>query len=403
MNTMINNRLDQFTTNFKDFKSPICIRVGAGSINSVKDFIYDLNVKKILVISDKGIERTGLIQHFLSIIQHETLEIDCFTDIEGEPTFKLVSQVCEKVKNQQIDLVIGIGGGSSLDVAKAVAALADKEDVASYLSGAKVIEARTIKSMLIPTTSGTGSEVTMNAIFGDEKENIKRGIVSEALMPDIAVIDPGLTITCPARVTAASGVDAFTHAIESYIAKNATVLTKIYAEKAIEMFPQNIVKAVHDGNNVTARENMSWVSLLAGVSLANAGVGAIHALAYPLGGYYHIEHGVANALLLPYVFKVIGKTNTDELLKVTKIMKIYDDKVNSTNVVEHFVSYLFKLLDDLNLPSTLKELNVKEQDLEMLAKGASQISRLLDNTPYKLSENSIQKIYEDAYYGLKNI
>ncbi|WP_342471530.1 iron-containing alcohol dehydrogenase [Metasolibacillus sp. FSL H7-0170] len=388
-----------FSVEVKDFKSPKCIRFGYDSLQSVKGLLNELNVSKVLIISDKGIEKTGLVSQLVSLIADESLQITTFTDIVGEPTFELVNAVYDSIKNKGIEAVIGIGGGSSLDVAKITAALADKEDIQPYLSSEKIIEARAVKSILIPTTSGTGSEVTMNAIFGDEVQQVKRGIISDVLLPDIAIIDPNLTLTCPPRVTAASGVDAFTHAIESYLAKRATMLTKIYAEKAMALFPKNIKKAVHDGENKIARENMSWVSLLGGVSLANAGVGAIHALAYPLGGYYHIEHGVANALLLPYVFKMIGKANTEELLEVMKIMDLYEEDINSSNVVEHFVAYLFKLLEDLNLPSTLKELNVKFEDLEMMATAASQIHRLLDNTPYKLTEDSIKKIYEDAYYG----
>lgn len=390
---------NEFAMEAKDFKSPKCIRFGHGSLQSVKGLLTDLKVNKILIISDKGIEKTGLVDQLVSLIADDALQITTFTNIEGEPTFRLVNSLYESIKDKGIEAVIGIGGGSSLDVAKITAALADKKDIQSYLSSEKIIESRAVKSILIPTTSGTGSEVTMNAIFGDEEQQVKRGIISDVLLPDIAIIDPNLTLTCPPRVTAASGVDAFTHAIESYLAKRATVLTKTYAEKAMALFPKNITKAVHDGKNKIARENMSWVSLLGGVSLANAGVGAIHALAYPLGGYYHIEHGVANALLLPYVFKMIGKANTEELLEVMKIMDLHEAHINSNNVAEHFVAYLFKLLDDLNLPSTLKELNVKAEDLEMMAAAASQIHRLLDNTPYKLTEYSINKIYEDAYYG----
>ncbi|MCP1146783.1 iron-containing alcohol dehydrogenase [Lysinibacillus endophyticus] len=382
-----------------DFKNPSNIRFGSGSLQTVKTVLDDFGVKKVLIISDKGIEKTGLVDRLRALIKTDFREIQSFTEIEGEPTFKLLNSLHDVVKDSVFEAIIGIGGGSSLDVAKAIAALADKENIAQYLSGEKVIESRTIKSILIPTTSGTGAEVTMNAIFEDEEQQVKRGIISSCLLPDIAIIDPDLTLTCPPRVTAASGIDAFTHAIESFLAKKATVLTKMYSEKAMQLFPKNIVKAVHDGQNKLARENMSWVSLLAGVSLANAGVGAIHALAYPLGGYYHIEHGVANALLLPYVLKEIGKANVDELLKVTEIMDIKDDNINTSNVVEYFVEYLFKLLKDLNLPSNLKDLNVKESDLQMMASAASQIHRLLDNTPYKLNEQTIHKIYEDAYSG----
>lgn len=384
---------------FQDFCMPSNIRVGVGAFSTLLDEVQKLKVSKIAVVSDKGLERAGVVQKVIDLLEPMSIPIVTFTEIAGEPTFRLVREATFQLRKEKCDLIIGIGGGSALDVAKTVAALLDKPELTPYLSGAERIESRTIPCILLPTTSGTGSEVTMNAIFGDEEKELKRGIVSPDLLPDVAIVDPELTLSCPPRVTAASGVDAFTHAIESYVAVKATPLTKIYAEKAMKLFPSHIVRSVHNGKDLEARTGMSWVSVLAGVSLANAGVGAVHALAYPLGGKYHIEHGVANALLMPYVFNVTGTTCMEQMVEVAEFLKIGDFKANPHDALDAVVNYLYKLLKQLDLPYSLAELGVSEESLPQLAHQASQIDRLLSNTPYRLSEQKILQIYQNAYAG----
>ncbi len=386
---------------FQDFQMPGNVRFGMDTFYSLPDEINKLNVKKVVIISDKGLEREGLVQRALELVESSGVEPDVFSDIEGEPTFSLVKKAVAYVKQVEGELVIGIGGGSALDVAKATAALVDKEDINPYLSGVSSIESRSVKCILLPTTSGTGSEVTMNAIFGDEEKELKRGIVSKYLLPDVAIIDPALTLSCPPRVTAASGVDAFTHAIESYVASKATPLTRMYAEKAMKLFVPSITKAVHNGKDLEGRIGMSWVSVLAGVSLANAGVGAVHALAYPLGGRYQIEHGVANALLMPYVFKVTGVTCTKEMVEVARYLNLGDYTDRPHQALQAVVGYLFDLLKTLELPISLCELGVREEDLPTLAKQSSQIDRLLSNTPYQLTESKILEIYQHAWKGVE--
>lgn len=384
---------------FKDFRIPSNLRFGVNAFYSLNEEIQGLGCKKIAVISDKGLEKAGLVQKVLDLIGDLQIPIVTFTDIEGEPTFDIVRKATEFVRISSCDLVIGIGGGSALDVAKTSAALADKEDIEPYLSGEARVKSRSVRCILLPTTSGTGSEVTMNAIFGDTEKQMKRGIVSECFLPDVAVIDPALTVSCPPRVTAASGVDAFTHAIESYISVNSTPLTRMYAEKAMTLFAPSIVRAVHHGSDIEARTNMSWVSVLAGVSLANAGVGAVHALAYPLGGTFHIEHGVANALLMPYVFEVIGTTCIPQMVEVAQILNLGEFNHHPEQALPAVTEYLFYLLEVLDLPMSLKELGIKEDDLASMALQAVKIDRLLKNTPYRLNEKKIYDIYHNSLVG----
>ncbi|WP_099354783.1 iron-containing alcohol dehydrogenase [Fredinandcohnia onubensis] len=382
-----------------DFRMPDVFRFGVGSLSTLVDSIEKFDAKRVAIISDKGLEKAGLVNKVTALLEPLPISLVTYTNISGEPTFQMLQDAVQVIESENCDLIVGIGGGSALDVAKATAALSGKEDLSPYISGEKTIEARTINCILLPTTSGTGSEVTMNAIFGDETQGVKRGIVSPVLLPDVAIIDPELSLSCPPRVTAASGVDALTHAIESYISTKATPLTRIYSEKAIRLFPSHITKAVHYGNDIEARTGMSWVSSLAGVGLANAGVGAVHALAYPLGGQYHIEHGVANALLMPFVFEVIGTACLEDIKDITAFLGIGDSHVRQQDSLEVLVDYLYDLLVDLDLPTSLSQLGVPEESLPALAEQASKIDRLLRNTPYNLGEQKILKIYQNAFKG----
>ncbi|PFT49774.1 iron-containing alcohol dehydrogenase [Priestia megaterium] len=383
-----------------DFKTANNLRFGIGAFNELPRALKELDTKKVVIISDKGLEKAGLVNKTIELCRSLPIKVSSFTNFVGEPTFELLEEVYSTLKNQAYDTVVGIGGGSALDLAKTAAALLDKDRIHPYLSGEQTIQSRTTSLILIPTTSGTGSEVTFNAIFGDEEQGVKRGLISSAFLPDLAIIDPSLTISCPKRVTAASGVDAFTHAIESYIALRATPLTQMYAEKAMKIFPLSIKRAVHCGSDIEARSNMSWVSVLAGISLANAGVGAVHALAYPLGGRYHIEHGVANALLMPYVFAITGRSCTKELVEVASFLKLGDYTNNPHKAHTEVVNYLYNLLKELNLPTSLKELGVEETALPEMAKQVMAIDRLLSNTPYTLQEQEVLEIYQNAYNGV---
>lgn len=382
-----------------DFRMPGNFKFGSGAHKNLAEELKIYSPQKIAIVSDNGVAHAGLVDKLKDVLGPINVPIYTFTDISGEPTFKLVENVTGKLQKENCDLVIGIGGGSALDVAKTAAALLLVENIKPFLDGSQQIETRKTPCILLPTTSGTGSEVTMNAIFGDEEKELKRGIVSPALLPDLAIIDPELTLSCPPRVSASSGVDAFTHAIESYISVRATPLTKIFAEKAMRLFPDYITRAVHNGSDLEARTGMGWVSALAGVSLANAGVGAVHALAYPLGGKYHIEHGVANALLMPYVFEKIGTTCTREMVEIAEYLQLGDYSHQPAKALQTVVQYLFELLGTLNLPTKLKDLDIPEDSLAELAESASKVERLLANTPYKLSEETIKQIYVNAYYG----
>lgn len=382
-----------------EFRLPTALRFGTGSFANISKEIRKYKTNKLLIVSDLGLDAVGLVDKLYNNLSHLNINVVKYTDLNGEPMFEDLTRAIDYFNDNECDLVIGIGGGSVLDVTKTIAALADKDNINEYFDGKKLIESRNIPCILLPTTSGTGSEVTKNAIFEDAEKKVKQGIVSEYLLPDLALIDPALTLSCPKRVTASSGVDALVHAIESYVSPLATPLTKSIAERAIRLFPDNIIKAVHNGMDISARENMSWVSVLGGMSLANAGVGAVHALSYPLGGKYHIEHGIANALLLPYVLRKTGVTILKEISEIAVFLNIDESNKIKNDILEKVVQYLLDLNKTLGLPTNLKELGVEEDDLENLAEQTLKIDRLMKNTPYVLSERDVYGIYYNAYHG----
>lgn len=385
--------------NIYDFRLPQHVRFGVGARTTVVEEARRLGGRSAALISDEGLLSAGVVDEMKHELEKEGLEIVVFAELAGEPSFIQLEKTTSFVKERQVDLVIGLGGGSAMDIAKTAAALTNVEDPAAYLSGEKVIGKGGLPCILLPTTSGTGSEVTMNAIFSDDKQGVKRGLVSPNLLPTIAVIDPALTLSCPPKVSAATGVDAFTHALESFISTRANPMTKMYSYEAMKRFADHIHGAVHNGRDLNSRIEMSYVSYFAGVGLANAGVGAVHALAYPLGGSYHVEHGVANALLMPYVFDVIGVTCKKEMVDVAHALQLGDYSEMPHVALKAVTTYLKQLLYDLNLPVSLKELGIPQEALATLARQAIEVKRLLHNTPYRLTEKQIVAIYQKAYIG----
>lgn len=383
-----------------ELRLPAVVRFGPGSIETLASEPPVLAARRVGIVSDRGVEKAGFVARAEALLRHDGTEsVTVFSDLSGEPTFGLLKRVLETMREANCDLILGIGGGSAMDTAKATAALQGKDDPESYMTGSAALYGRTVPCLLLPTTAGTGSEVTDIAVFGDEERGVKRGLVGKALLADAAIVDPLLTLSCPPRVSAASGVDAFTHAIESYLAVRSTPLTDLYAEQAMELIVPSIAKAVHQGEDKESRSNMSLASLYAGISLANAGVGAIHALAYPLGGVYHIEHGVANALLMPYVIERTGVSEPIKMAKIASLLRLGDFTRRPHEALDTVVAYMHRMIRELELPATLRELGVEQATLPELARSAAKIDRLLCNTPYRLTERHIEEIYRNAYNG----
>ncbi|YCA41599.1 iron-containing alcohol dehydrogenase [Bacillus sp. JZ8] len=379
------------------FRTAQTLVTGTGSISKIGEEAQKLKATKVMIITDKVIRQTGLLSKVTTPLEKTGLVTDIMDDVVPEPPFENLEEMITQLEGKDYDLLVGVGGGSALDITKVLSImLTNQENVRDFVGTEKVQKAG-VPTILVPTTSGTGSEVTYNAIFTDLRDQVKKGIVSAYLLPKVAIIDPELTLTVPPSVTAATGMDALVHAVESYTAIRAGELTDGMALHAIKLISRSLRKAVYNGKDLKAREDMAMGSLLAGISLGNAGVGAVHALAYPLGGKFKVPHGVANSLLLPFVMKYNAVADLEKFSEVAKAMGENIEGLSLREAADCAVQSMAKLAQDVGIPSTLKDVGVTTEDIPGLAEEASKIDRLLNNNPRWLTVKEIKKIYEEAY------
>ena len=373
------------------FSLPSVNYYGQGAIANLSDELKEHGASKVFLVSDSGVASAGLVEQISDLVKANGLEVIQYLDVKPEPTVKDLETCLDVFNGNRCDLIIGLGGGSPLDVAKGVSVLATNEGSILDYAGVNLIPKQGIPKFLIPTTSGTGAEVTKNAIFTDEKEKLKKGVVSKYLLPDVAIVDSELTLSVPPAVTAATGMDALTHAIESYTSPKATIQTDLYALKAIELISASLRRAVSFGSDKEAREKMALGSVFAGISLANAGVGAVHACAYPLGGKFGTGHGVTNALLLPYImeYNLIG--DLQKFANIARAMGEVTEMLSLREQAELASKAVFSLSRDIGIPQKLSEFGVKKEDIPGLAEASVQVTRLMDNNPKKLTLEEVQE------------
>jgi alcohol dehydrogenase class IV len=379
------------------FRTTRRILFGLGAVEKLGPEAQLLKAKKALIITDPGVIQAGLLENIEKSLQSVGLPFVIFDGVEPDPRIEVVERSVEKAKKEGIDLIIGFGGGSSLDIAKVTSILTTNSGKIDSFFGVDLVPNPGIPVILIPTTAGTGSEVTPIAILSDTKEKLKKGIVSPTLFPEVAIVDPKLTIGLPPSVTAFTGMDALTHAIESYYSINATDLSDLLAFRAMELLSKNIRMAYAHGENLVARSNMMEGSLFAGIAFANAGVGAVHAFAYPLGGEFHLAHGLTNTLMLPYVmrYNILGCPN-----KFAQMAQAFGEKVEGLSELdgaETSVKFVERLSDDLRVPRRLRDVGIPENAIPRLAEAAMKVTRLLANNPRKITLEDAVTIYKSAY------
>ena len=324
------------------------------------------------------------------------IEIAEAPPVDTEPTRARFEIIVQFARERKIDGVLGIGGGSAIDVAKLVAALAHGKQTPREVFGTNLLFDRGLTLVCLPTTAGTGAEVSPNAILLDETDDMKKGVVSPFLVPDAAFVDPLLTISVPPAVTAATGLDALTHCIEAYANKFAHPIVDTYALQGMRLISKNLVRAVHDGGDVEARAALALGSLYGGLCLGPVNTAAVHALAYPLGGRFHIAHGVSNALLLPHVLRFNVSAAPERYAEVSVALGVARNG-SAVTTAEHGVDFLSQLSRDCGVPQKLSELNISRDVIPALAKSAMQVQRLLKNNLRELTEADAAQIYEAAY------
>jgi len=379
------------------FRTTPRIIFGIGSLGRVGEEAKALGAKRALVITDPGIVKAGLNKAVEESLSKAGIDFSVFKDVEPEPRIEAVANCVEVTKKKKSNLLIALGGGSSIDTAKVTSIMMTNEGKVGDFFGIDLIPQRGLPKIAIPTTAGSGSEVTPIAILSDVKEKLKKGIVSPFLFPDVSILDPVLTIGLPPDITASTGMDALVHAIEAYTSINATYLTDILAFKAMGLIYENLRTAYANGGNLDARSKMLMASNLAGIAFANAGVTAVHAFAYPLGAEFHIPHGVANALMLPHVmrFNILGN-----LAKFADIAVTFGEKVENLTRLESAevaVKAVERLADDLSVPRKLRDFDIPETAIPHLAEGVLKVTRLLANNPRRITLKDAIHIYESAY------
>jgi len=367
--------------------------MGAGSLGNIPVEVKRLGGSKVMIVTDPGLKRTGIVDRLEKILVDAGYTVELFGEVEPDPGYAIATKAAEYTKVAAADLIIGVGGGSSLDIAKVAAVLVTNTKAVSAYFGIDMIPKPGLPLILIPTTAGTGSEVTPIAILSDYEEKLKKGIVSPFLFPNTAILDAELTLGLPASVTAATGMDALIHAVEAFTSKNATSMTDMLAIQAIRLIMRNIRTAFADGSNLEARTKMLEGSLLAGMAFANAGVTAVHAFAYPIGAEFHIPHGVANSLMLAAVmeFNMLGN-----LPKFAAMARAFGENINGLSerqAATKAVDTLSVLAEDLKIPARLGDFGVREEHVPALAEGVMKVTRLLANNPRELTLADAEAIY----------
>ena len=371
---------------------------GPGSSAQLGDMAAGMGIRRVLIVTDPGIIKFGLLDAAVKNLEANNIALNIYADVVADPPESVVLDAVGAAQEFGCDGVIGFGGGSSMDVAKLLAVLITGEQPLADIYGVDQIIGGRLPLIQVPTTAGTGSEATMVSII-TTGETTKAGVVSRTLLADKIILDAGLTTGLPPAVTAATGIDAMVHAIEAYTTKNKkNPLSDMLAREALRLMAGNIETAVKQGDNLEARSAMLLGAMLAGQAFANAPVAAVHALAYPLGGNYHIPHGLSNSLVLPHVLRFNGLEAGHQYAELAPIIlpgkTLPEDPLA---VTELLATYFLQLAEDLGLPTTLRQMSIDESDLPMLAEQAMLQQRLLINNPRDVSFDDALAIYQRAF------
>jgi alcohol dehydrogenase class IV len=380
------------------FNSTKSIIAEDGAAARIGDIVRPLLGERLLLVTDKGLRALGIIERALRSLESAGIAVAIFDEVEADPPEANIHAATAAAKTHRATGVLGLGGGSPMDVAKVAALLARSGEPLAGAYGVGMAKAPRLPLVLAPTTAGTGSEVTPIAIV-TTGEAEKKGIVSPLLLPDLAILDAELTLGLPPSVTAATGIDAMVHAIEAYASRspNNNPISRSLARQALQLLGANIREAVFNGGNREARAAMLLGSLLAGQAFANSPVAAVHALAYPIGGHYHVPHGLSNALVLPHVLRFnLSEAHRQYAEIAAEAFPTLADRPLAARA-EAFVEALAGLSRELGLPQRLREVSIAEDALPMLARDAMKQTRLLVNNPRAMTEADALAIYASAH------
>lgn len=361
------------------------IHFGLGVLQKLSEELRRYPGGPVLIVTDPGVLKAGIAEQTVKASGRDCV---IFSKIEPDPSIDTALACAKAVRETGATVIVGVGGGSAMDTAKVASIIAHAKQPISEMFGIELVKDVGLPLILIPTTAGTGSEVTHIAILSDEQEHLKKGIVSSRLFPAIAIVDPELTLGVPKSVTAASGMDALLHAVEAFTSKNANSVTDTLAKRAMFLIASNLRAAFENGRNVEARSAMLEGAMLAGMAFANAGVTAVHAFAYPIGAEFHIPHGVANSIMLGPVLTFNTPGNPTKFAEAGVAMGLPSD-----NTAERTIEFMKQLADDIQIPKHLAEFGVRDEHIPGLARGVMKVTRLLANNPRELTHEDAMRLY----------
>lgn len=380
------------------FRMMTRIRFGVGISKSLAAICGEFGSKKVFLVTDNMIVKTNILDPIKESFEKANMSYEIFPDIVPDPAIEAVDSTAEILRKSKADLVVAVGGGSPMDTAKAICMLQTNEgSVREYLfGGSKTVTNPGIPLICMPTTAGSGSEMTASAVITDEQNKIKLSVTHDYLMPKLAVVDPVLHVGMPGFITATTGIDALTHAIEAYVSLNASPVSDGLAVQSIRMIGKNLRTAVANGNDLQARSNMAVASTIAGVAFMNGGLGVVHGIAQAMGGVAHVPHGVANSLILPYAMERNFVGNLEKFKDIAIALGENVEGITLREAAQKAAEAVFKLAKDTGVPLKLKDVCVTREHFPDIIKG-TMAYRLLAVNPCKLNEKDIVEILEKAY------
>lgn len=374
-------------------KIPSCVYAGAGSVQELRTILEKEKVRKVLLFTDKGIERAGLTDIPVGVLREAGVSYEIFDELKPEPAYQDVEKVAEQVNRSEGDIILAVGGGSVMDAAKLCSLLKGSEYSVRDLLSDPLLAGKRIKTVMMPTTCGTGAEATCNAIVAIPEEQSKKGIVNDAMIPDYVILDAQMIAHLPSPIVAATGVDALAHVVECYTSKKATPMSDSYALEGAKLIFRNLEKAYLDASDVQAKESLLLGAFYGGAAITGSGTTAVHALSYPLGGKYHIAHGVSNAILFAHVMEFNKDAISSRLAQLCDAVYPELSGKNSGEKADHMIGRIAQIVKNTNIPTDLSEFGVKMEDLDFLVEAGSRQTRLLVNNRKELSLDDIRSIY----------
>ena len=374
-------------------KIPSCIYGGEGCIENIKGIIEKENAKKLIIYTDKGICKAGLLDILTKVLNETQAEYKVIDDLTAEPAYQDAERVIREAEDYSADLIIGIGGGSVMDAAKLCSVLKGADYTIRDLLKDPSQANKQVKTVMIPTTCGTGSEATCNAIVAIPEEESKQGIVNDSMIPDYVILDSQMIRKLPKAIVAATGVDALAHAVECYTSRKATPFSDPYAAAGARLIFRNIREAYDNPDNMEAKSSMLLGAFYGGVAITGSGTTAVHALSYPLGGKYHIAHGVSNAILFAHVMEYNKEACKDRLAQLCDVVFPEQNAGSVDEKADYMIRQIADIVKATGIPTDLSQFGVKMEDLDFLTDAGSKQTRLLVNNMKELSLDDIRAIY----------